>query len=540
MQRQINTKISLNEKETSIRNLLVEFCNHYNTTKASDEHLELRITGGWVRDKLLGSESNDLDIAVNHLSGEDFAGKLFEYSSEFYPELQLNSVHTIKKNPEKSKHLETCTTKLFDLDIDFVNLRSEAYTVDSRVPIIEFGTPEEDALRRDATLNALFYNLNKDLIEDFTGKGLEDLRAGILRTPLPPHQTFLDDPLRVLRIIRFASRFNFIIEQDTLNAMINDDIKSTLIHKISRERVGVEVEKMFKSNNPQYGLKLINYVGLTESIFNAGSVTLTIEEANSKEVLREMTNSEREVCEVIDGSTKFYPTFQHVLSTPVFPLLHGYIKSTKSLLLWLSIILLPYKDLKVRTHLKKPNLHYITDVILKEGLRFGKNDFDVVTNNIKMNVDSYSTLTKFFQDPSSVSRSELGLYVKSCNGFIGVNLLFNCFNDLLNQRPSQIQDSQEQPSPFPVVDFEISEELITIFKKYELLAQAIHDEGFENIHITLKPIVDGKTLLKALERKPGPWLGKVNEQILVWQLDNPTGTAEECIAYVRDILPNYI
>ena len=121
----------------------------------------------------MGKESNDLDIAINLLSGQDFASKLLEYSQQKGMDLGKNatSLHTIKKNPEKSKHLETCTTKLFGLDIDFVNLRNEQYTEDSRVPVIECGTAEEDALRRDATLNALFYNLNKSEIEDFTGKG---------------------------------------------------------------------------------------------------------------------------------------------------------------------------------------------------------------------------------------------------------------------------------------------------------------------------------------------------------------------------------
>ena len=85
--------------------------------------------------------------------------------------------------------METCTTKLFGVDIDFVNLRSEEYTHDSRVPSIEFGTPEQDAVRRD-TLNALFYNLNQGEIEDYTKRGLSDLQNGILKTPLAPIKTF--------------------------------------------------------------------------------------------------------------------------------------------------------------------------------------------------------------------------------------------------------------------------------------------------------------------------------------------------------------
>ena len=159
--------IKLEPAELDICRALLSFCESYNKDKSGPQQLELRITGGWVRDKLLGKQSHDLDIAINHLSGEEFASRLLEYLAAEDPQLKAQSVHTIKKNPDKSKHLETCTTKLFGLDIDFVNLRSEKYTADSRVPVIECGTAEEDALRRDATLNALFYNLNQDKIEDF-------------------------------------------------------------------------------------------------------------------------------------------------------------------------------------------------------------------------------------------------------------------------------------------------------------------------------------------------------------------------------------
>jgi tRNA nucleotidyltransferase (CCA-adding enzyme) len=99
---------------------------------------------------------------------------------------------TIPANPEQSKHLETATMQLHGLSLDLVNLRSETYSVASRIPQIEFGTPLQDAERRDFTINALFYNLHTKEIEDFTGRGLQDLRDGIIRTPLAPLVTFLD------------------------------------------------------------------------------------------------------------------------------------------------------------------------------------------------------------------------------------------------------------------------------------------------------------------------------------------------------------
>ncbi|KAK4694816.1 hypothetical protein P7C71_g2820, partial [Lecanoromycetidae sp. Uapishka_2] len=172
----------------------------------------------------------------------------------------IGSLAKIEANPEKSKHLETITTKILGLDIDLVNLRKETYAEDSRTPTMEFGTPEEDALRRDATVNALFYNLNTSEVEDFTGRGLHDMEAKLIKTPLGPLQTFEDDPLRVLRSIRFASRLEYAIAEDDQIAMRNPSIKNALKLKISRERVGVEITKMLQGSNPYDALYFIDHL----------------------------------------------------------------------------------------------------------------------------------------------------------------------------------------------------------------------------------------------------------------------------------------
>ena len=180
----------------------------------------------------------------------------------------VGGLHKIEANPEKSKHLETVTTKILGLDIDLVNLRKETYSEDSRNPQMEFGTPKEDALRRDATVNAMFYNLNARTIEDFTGKGHDDMKAKIIRTPLEPYQTFKDDPLRVLRLIRFASRLDYQIDPPAMESMKDPEIKAALQAKISRERVGVELEKMLKGPDPHRALGLIDRLTLYQTIFS--------------------------------------------------------------------------------------------------------------------------------------------------------------------------------------------------------------------------------------------------------------------------------
>ncbi|KAI5308602.1 CCA tRNA nucleotidyltransferase, mitochondrial, partial [Ascosphaera atra] len=282
--------ITLTPLEATLRDLLLDVVEYINARKASQspragrapaEGLVLRFTGGWVRDKLLGVQSKDIDVGISSMTGLQFGLALKEYldtpgNLDKYKkregisglgEDRIVSLHKISANPEKSKHLETVTTKIFGLDVDLVNLRKETYTEDSRNPQMEFGTPYEDAMRRDATVNAMFYNLNTASVEDFTGAGLQDMRERLIRTPLEPHQTFKDDPLRVLRLIRFSSRLGYKIDEETAEAMGMADIKEALKVKISPERVGVEVQKTLRGPDPLKALRFIDQHNLYNMIF---------------------------------------------------------------------------------------------------------------------------------------------------------------------------------------------------------------------------------------------------------------------------------
>lgn len=259
------------------------------STESEDEKLQLRFTGGWVRDKILGVESHDIDVSINKMTGLQFGLKMKEYlgkaenaakhgvsnaggkgevvtanapSSESAAVVKsvAGNLHKIAANPEKSKHLETVTTRVFNLDVDLVNLRKETYADDSRNPQMEFGTPEEDALRRDATINALFYNIHTEAVEDHTQRGLDDMKNKFIRTPLDPHQTFKDDPLRILRLVRFSVRLSYEIDPAARTAMRHDAIREALLRKISRERVGQEMEKMLKGESRPYQAKVYHHI----------------------------------------------------------------------------------------------------------------------------------------------------------------------------------------------------------------------------------------------------------------------------------------
>ena len=234
----IDTEIALQAEEKELFDMF--------TRMVEEEQMgtTVRIAGGWVRDKLLGVHGKeDIDVALDNVSGVEFAQALSEWNEKKGG--QCIKFGVIQQNPDKSKHLETATASLGRYQIDFVNLRTEKYT-DSRIPIIEIGTPQEDAERRDLTINSLFYNVNKRKVEDFTGHGLADLRAGLARTPLEALTTLTDDPLRALRAVRFSCRFQLTVAPELIEAVTNPTVRESLGSKVSRERIFAETEQMMQ------------------------------------------------------------------------------------------------------------------------------------------------------------------------------------------------------------------------------------------------------------------------------------------------------
>jgi tRNA nucleotidyltransferase/poly(A) polymerase len=263
----INNEIKLTNKETQIFSLLLD------VIKAKTPDTTIRVAGGLIRDRLLNKISNDIDITIDNMTGEKFATLVNEYMIE--KGLNTKSISVIKANPDQSKHLETATIKIFGLPIDFVNLRTENYS-DSRIPTTQIGSPIEDAQRRDLTINSLFYNINTNQIEDFVG-GLQDLNDKIARTPLDPIQTFLDDPLRILRTIRFAARYNLTIDPSIITAANLPEVKYAFENKISKERIWAELagkkekdqwkDGALSGDNPVIALQLLKDLGLIDLIF---------------------------------------------------------------------------------------------------------------------------------------------------------------------------------------------------------------------------------------------------------------------------------
>ncbi|KAL4950207.1 hypothetical protein BDW69DRAFT_197456 [Aspergillus filifer] len=495
--------IKLTPLEQKVKTLLLDVAqyieDHGLTDKQSDgdgHKTVLRFTGGWVRDKLLGVGSHDIDVAINNMTGYQFGTILQDFlkvpeNLEKYSQDDGDgkrrhvSLHKIEANPEKSKHLETVTTKIFGLDIDLVNLRKETYTANSRTPQMEFGTATEDALRRDATINALFYNLNDSEVEDLTEKGLEDMRDEIIRTPLEPYQTFRDDPLRVLRLIRFASRLGFRIDGGTESAMQHSDIGEALKLKISRERVGVEVEKMLKGPDPRGALHIIDRLNIYPIIFanyqDEATADMTSWSVAYNSLHRMLTSNDES--EAVTSVRKL------LIRAP-----------SDEYYAWVIAAFVPWSTIAARPSKGKP-VPPRTSEAARDGLR---GDNKVVTllkhasNNWRSIVEVKTALVDDkMQGTAAEKRQQIGLYMRSWGAEWRLCLLLSILQEIM------------QGGDFGKV-----------LQGYNQFLSYIVEQGLEDV-CELKPIVNGGEIMSAFGGKKGPWLSKALEFTIQWQLLHP-------------------
>lgn len=217
---------------------------------AEETSTEIYIIGGFVRDLYLNRVSKDIDVVVLG-NGIEFAEKVGQ---------------KLKTHVAVFKNFGTAMLKHLDLEIEFVGARKESYRADSRKPIVENGTLADDQLRRDFTINALAISLNPNtfgqIIDPFDG--LSDLENRVIRTPLDPVVTFSDDPLRMMRAVRFATQLNFKIENTALEAIASQQER---IRIVSKERISDELNKIILAKKPSIGFNYLFDTGLLAIIF---------------------------------------------------------------------------------------------------------------------------------------------------------------------------------------------------------------------------------------------------------------------------------
>ncbi|KAF9934850.1 hypothetical protein FBU30_010823 [Linnemannia zychae] len=562
-------EIKLTDQEARICDVLDAVSKRYEEKEG--KKVQLRIAGGWVRDKLLGLTCHDLDIGIDTMMGYDFALLVNDYMESIGEEKR--SIAKIATNPEKSKHLETATMIVLGMPLDFVNLRSEVYDDASRIPSeITFGTPSEDAYRRDFTINALLYNIHTRTVEDFTGRGLEDLKQGLVRTPLEPFETFWQDPLRVMRCIRFAARFNFKIVDEAKTAILDPRIKNALKTKISKERIGAELDKMIDDGaGRSIAIQLLHDLDLYDVVFAPPEVDGTakgttsvqgdvkdVEDAfklvwimewlmkinlsatDSADLENRIFQAEIDLGqESLLSQTRGSPITSHLypVITSEPPSHIAYIASKEEPFpeklgirnLILAGMLYPYRNM---TAVVNKKIMSASSWILRYSLK-GKNlDIDIVSklmesiNHVHHVVKTVSQAHVTDEMSAGKERAEMGAVIRDI-GFISVigkkwpcAFLLALGVDLI-------------PKFDTLRTGTLDEETKTLISAYNGFLTKAATYQIDNC-FAWKYLVDGKELTKILNIKPGPKVTDHLRIVMDWQLRHPWSSKEECQAYILD------
>uniref|UniRef100_A0A2N9EF08 Poly A polymerase head domain-containing protein n=1 Tax=Fagus sylvatica TaxID=28930 RepID=A0A2N9EF08_FAGSY len=486
---EVKERIELTEIERKIFDRLLSTLRHFDLT----DHHHLRVAGGWVRDKLLGKDCYDIDIALDNMLGSEFVEKVRDYLLSTGEEVQ--GVAVIPCNPEQSKHLETARMRLFDMWIDFVNLRSEEYSDNSRIPTKQkFGTAEEDAYRRDLTINSLFYNINTDSVEDFTKRGIADLKSGKIVTPLPPKTTFLDDPLRVLRAIRFGARFGFLLDEELKEAASCDEVKDALAAKISRERIGVEIDLMISGNQPVKAMMYICDLMLFWTVFSLPPKFEPTKSEGCDRLCIAYLDATWNLIHLIGGSTFNLNGMSYQRCPSI------YIPGLRELNIVIHRVVVCCAATAAVVTLLENLVIPVVNYIFRESLKRKVSDAETVVN-VHSALHKFLSLIPFLSSDGDIQLIEVDWE----RGLDDVPLTSKLRHFQLDK----------QRDLFTAVE------------------SAITKLGLEKVW-DVKPLVNGKDIMSVLQLKAGgPLIREWQQKLLVWQLSHPYGTTEEGIDWMR-------
>lgn len=553
----------------------------------------LRVAGGWVRDKLLGKESDDVDMALDNVSGAAFAESLNTFLQQ--QGLETRSIGVIQANPDQSKHLETARVLVLGHWIDFTNLRTETYRADSRIPEMAFGSAYDDAHRRDFTINALFYNLLTDQVEDLTGKGLDDLLGpkGVIRTPLPALTTFLDDPLRLLRAVRFAGRFALPLHESIVEAAKDGELKRALYEKVSRERVGIEMEGMLsgKDARPALALEMIVSLGLADVVFwlpeevkaqlkpeggregwaEEGLATVRMvnvllmhrEEAGNVEGKEEEWQMTKLMQGLRESDAYKSPRREHRLLF-LSAMLRG----------WAGYYTVDEKKMMNKNDKDKDNGRerekrvQVVQRFIREALKLRAKDaedtillFGALDRLQALSSSMETTTTAIAASAATAETTmeeeegekERGVEGGGSGGEqrlrLGAGLLLRELKDLWRtgmdlacaREMAMLMEKEENNSSAAATTTTTTTtpgraraRILEVLTRYQRTREALEAMGLDQIW-TLRPLLDGKAAITLLSLPKGPMVGQVMEAQIEWQLQNPQGSAKELTEHLKGL-----
>lgn len=551
-------RIELNEQERRLFDVLRKAAVTWEKGELPNTEgqrsVQIRIAGGWVRDKILGLQSNDVDIALDACTGVEFANAVKEYHDSLNDQIdtsnsggkenanKIGRICVIAANPEQSKHLETATVKIFGNEVDFSNLRSGSYTTNSTTGSTVAGTPLEDSYRRDCTINALYYNLNTKGIEDWTGRGLRDLlSAKVIDTPLEAFETFHDDPLRMLRVIRFAVRYKMELSEKIKTSYENPQIHKELRCKVSRERIGKELEGMIsgKSANPKVALNLLCEMNLVDDVFclpdNPDIITGTVvaqshlvetvpyccdgttngEEMRSR-VRKSAWNESWQCLQVLStvlnaitvrsGDSNARKA-EMILQTNSVP--PNVFTPVDVRLVYLAVVLLPFRQLK---YLEKRKTKSVVEYIIREQIKFKNKDADSISI-LTENLDDVVRLLQQNVEDTPTMRLQVGLFLRATKEMWTTALIV----------ATVILSRKQQAS---------SDEIDWCSRAKELYETIVIEMKLDKCWAS-KPLINGKELVQTLGLDRGPEVGVYMREQVKWTFTNPDGTVDQLHDYLK-------
>ena len=431
--------------------------------------------GGCVRDLILGKPVKDIDIVVERENGGLMLANYLAVKDKSW---------NISKNPVVFETYGTAKVQLksnpeFEgIELECVQTRKEQYHKESRNPDTVYGTIKEDASRRDLTINSLYYNISTGELKDFNGTGIYDLANKIIRTPCDPDITFSDDPLRILRVIRFSARLGWDISKETWLGMVKNAYR---IDIVSQERITDEVSKILCTDRPSMGIRKMLYCGILHRVLpDIYDMQYTYESKNPAVTTFDHTMSVLE--EIVD------PRIEHRLAALFHDVGKAMAESDKSV---------------------SPN-QFSADIAMADirKMKYSNEVANTVACAIRHH-EWFSTYTDGFMPPDKKIRKLMNSCGSSKNISATLDLM-NANNQCRTYNKKKMQ-------------------VLDVMKRIEELGEV---EELADVKLP----VDGNDIIKELGMKKGPVIGIILNELKEEYFENPDITREECLNRAKEIV----